>query len=75
MELTTEHGWRFSATADLKLGDRVLDMDALTKGQSVFLAAKLNEAALNAAFAGRVIFQAEAMSSPEQLFPKTQTTE
>lgn len=69
MELTTEQGWRFSASAELRLEGHRLDMDTMTTEQKHFLADKLKEAAFNAAFTNQAEFLTENPAELKKLFP------
>ena len=68
IELVTAHGWKFCSSAEVMLGDKRYDMDELTEKQQRFVLGKLNEQALNAAYSGSVMFQAENIPKYEEVF-------
>lgn len=70
IELITEQGWKFNSSAFVHIGDKCYDMDDLTEGQSLFVSGKLQEQALNAAFAGKATFTAKGLPSLEEVFPQ-----
>ncbi len=67
-ELVTEQGWRFFASSEVMMGDKRYDMDDLSDEQRLYVSGKLNEQALNAAFAGRARFRAENLPELDGLF-------
>lgn len=75
MVLTTEHGWRFSTSAEIKIDGQKLDMDKMTKEQKLFLAGKLKEAVFNAAFQGQARFHMDHLTDIKKLFPQLETAE
>jgi len=68
IELVTEQGWHFFSSAEVLIGDKRYDMDELTEEQRRYVSGKLEEQALNAAFAGKVRFKAKNLPEYEGLF-------
>lgn len=68
VELVTEDGWKFWASSEVIIGDKCYDMEKLNPTQKHFVAAKLNEQAMNAAFAGQIKFEAVDIPTFEEAF-------
>ena len=68
VELVTEQGWHFFSSAEVAIGGKTYDMDELTDGQRRFVAGKLHEQAMNAAFAGELEFKAKDIPRFKDVF-------
>lgn len=68
VDLVTEDGGKFKISAQVILGNKCYDMDQLTENQRRYIAGKLNEHAMNSAYAGRYGFCAEGLPDLEEAF-------
>lgn len=69
-ELVTADGWAFHAQSFVKVRGKYIDLDDLNERQKNYVAAMLNVNGLNAAYAGRALFQAEGLPSFDEVFPE-----
>ena len=68
VQLTTPQGWTFHSAAYVNLGGKWVDVDGLSAKQKQYVATRLNEQALNAAYAGkRVYHRNPPLPRPEAL--------
>jgi len=71
VQLTTPQGWTFNSAAYVKVGDKWVDVDELNAQQKQYVATKLNEQALNAAYAGKRVYHPETpLPLAEEVFPE-----
>lgn len=68
MELVTKDGWKFYASAEVTINGETYDMDELTETQKRYVSGKLNEQALNAAFAGKATVKVNDLPTFEEAF-------
>lgn len=68
-KLVTEDGWEFNAQSFVKINGQYYDLDDLNDQQRDYVAAALNVQGLNAAYAGKYIFQAEGLPPFAEVFP------
>lgn len=71
VQLTTPQGWTFHSAAYVNLGGKWVDVDGLSAKQKQYVATRLNEQALNAAYAGKRVYHPETPLPPaEAIFPE-----
>lgn len=68
-KLVTPSGWEFNAGTFVKIGGQYYDVDEMNEAQRNYIAARLNVQGLNAAYAGKLKFQAEGLPPFNEVFP------
>ena len=68
VELVTKNGWKFNDSSSVNIRGTTYDMETLTEKQRSFVAGKLNEQALNAAYAGKATVTVHGLPTYEEAF-------